>query len=75
MDRVLLVSEVEIQHAMLLMLNLHRHVVEPSGIPAVAAALRYAKDLRGRKTVCVVSGRNISGSRYLSLVNEATTSC
>ncbi|MGB8500049.1 MAG: threonine/serine dehydratase [Pantoea agglomerans] len=71
-DRVLLVSEVEIKAAMLLMLNLHSHVVEPSGVPAVAAAIRYAKELSGRKTVCVVSGRNISGSRYLKLVNEAS---
>lgn len=70
-DRVLLVSETEIKEAMQLMLNQHCHVTEPSGVPAVAGALRYAKDLSGRKTVCVVSGRNISGSRYLSLVNEA----
>jgi len=71
-DRVLLVSEAEIKEAMLLMLNLHCHVIEPSGVPAVAGALRYAKELSGRKTVCVVSGRNISGSRYLRLVSEAT---
>lgn len=71
-DRVLLVSEAEIKAAMLLMLNLHSHVVEPSGVPTVAAVLRYAKALSGRKVVCVVSGRNISGSRYLTLVNEAT---
>ncbi|MGC0870423.1 UNVERIFIED_ORG: L-threonine ammonia-lyase [Pantoea agglomerans] len=70
--RVLLVSEAEIKAAMLLMLNLHSHVVEPSGVPAVAAAIRYAKELSGRKVVCVVSGRNISGSRYLKLVNEAS---
>ncbi|KAF6677783.1 threonine/serine dehydratase [Pantoea sp. EKM21T] len=71
-DRVLLVSEAEIKAAMLLMLNLHSHVVEPSGVPAVAAAIGYAKELSGRKVVCVVSGRNISGSRYLKLVNEAS---
>lgn len=70
-DRVLLVSEAEIKDAMLLMLNLHCHVVEPSGVPAIAGALRYAKELSGRKTVCVISGRNISGSRYLRFVNEA----
>jgi len=70
-DRVLLVSEAEIKAAMLFMLNQHSHVTEPSGVPAVAAALRYAKELSGRKVVCVVSGRNISGSRYLNLVNEA----
>ena len=70
-DRVLTVSEAEIKAAMLAMLNLHRHVVEPSGVPVVAGALRYAGALTGRKTVCVISGRNISGSRYLNLLNEA----
>ena len=71
-DRVILVSEAEIKAAMLLMLNLHSYVVEPSVVPAVAAVLRYAKELSGRKVVCVVSGRNISGPRYLTLLNEAT---
>lgn len=71
-DRVLLISETGIKAAMLLMLNQHSHVIEPSGAPAIAAVLRYAKELSGRKVVCVVSGRNISGYRYLKLVNEAT---
>ncbi|MEN4564330.1 threonine ammonia-lyase [Pantoea agglomerans] len=71
-DRVLLISEAGIKAAMLLMLNQHSHVIEPSGAPAIAAVLRYAKELSGRKVVCVVSGRNISGYRYLKLVNEAT---
>lgn len=71
-DRVLTVSEAEIKAAMLLMLNLHRHVVEPSGVPAVAGALRYASAMAGRKTVCVISGRNISASLYLNLLNEAS---
>ena len=70
-DRVITVTEAEIKSAMLLMLNLHCHVVEPSGVPAVAGAIRYKKELRGRRIACVVSGRNISGSRYLSLLNEA----
>ncbi|AWP34815.1 threonine ammonia-lyase [Pantoea eucalypti] len=71
-DRVLIVSEAGIKAAMLLMLNQHSHVIEPSGAPAIAAVLRYAKELSGRKVVCVVSGRNISGYRYLKLMNEAT---
>ncbi|KFX16768.1 pyridoxal-phosphate dependent enzyme [Pectobacterium betavasculorum] len=73
-DRVLTVSEAEIKTAMLSMLELHRHVVEPSGVPAVAGAIRYAKEIGGRKTVCVVTGRNISSSRYLTLLNEAAPS-
>ncbi|EJS94904.1 threonine/serine dehydratase [Pectobacterium wasabiae] len=71
-DRVLTVSEAEIKAAMLSMLDLHRHVVEPSGVPVVAGAIRYAKEIGGRKTVCVVTGRNISSQRYLMLLNEAT---
>ncbi|MEQ9886608.1 threonine ammonia-lyase [Pectobacterium zantedeschiae] len=73
-DLVLTVSEAEIKAAMLSMLELHRHVVEPSGVPAIAGAIRYASEIRGRKTVCVVTGRNISSSRYLTLLNEAAAS-
>ncbi|RYC47991.1 threonine ammonia-lyase [Pectobacterium zantedeschiae] len=73
-DRVLTVSEAEIKAAMLSMLELHRHVVEPSGVPTVAGAIRYASEIRGRKTVCVVTGRNISSSRYLTLLNEVAAS-
>ncbi|MFP9528372.1 threonine ammonia-lyase [Pectobacterium brasiliense] len=70
-DRVLTVSEDEIKAVMLSMLDLHRHVVEPSGVPAVAGAIRYAKEIGGRKTVCVITGRNISSQRYLTLLNDA----
>lgn len=70
-DRVLTVSEAEIKTAMHSMLNFQRQVVEPSGALAIAAAVRYGKMLEGRKTVCVVTGRNISASRYLTLLNEA----
>ena len=71
-DRVLTVSEAEIKAAMHAMLNFQRQIVEPSGAPAVAAVLRYSKELEGRKTVCVVTGRNVSGSRYLSLLNQGS---
>ncbi|GKW26114.1 threonine dehydratase [Pectobacterium carotovorum subsp. carotovorum] len=71
-DRVLTVSENEIKAAMLSMLDFHRHVVEPSGVPAVAGVVRYAEEIGGRKTVCVVTGRNISSHRYLTLLDEAT---
>lgn len=68
-DRVLTVSEAEIKAAMRSMLDMHRHIVEPSGAPAIAAAIRYANEIAGRKTACVVTGRNVSGARYLSLLN------
>lgn len=71
-DCVLTVTEAEIKAAMHAMLSLHGYVVEPSGVAAVAGALHYDKALQGRKTVCVITGRNISASRYLSLLNDVT---
>lgn len=72
-DRALSVCESEIRCAMKSMLEYERHVVEPSAAAAVAASLRYAKDLRGRRTAVVVTGRNIAADRYLRLINERVT--
>lgn len=69
-DRILTVTEAEIRAAMLWMLDHHRHVVEPSGGLAVAGALRYAEQLAGRRSVAVVTGRNVSGTRYRKLLDE-----
>lgn len=68
-DRVVTVSEKEIKAAMRSMLDMHCHIVEPSGAPAIAGVIRYANEIAGRKTVCVITGRNVSGARYLSLLN------
>lgn len=70
-DRVLTVSEAEIKAAMRILLDVERQVAEPSGVPALAGALRYAGEIAGRRTVAVISGRNVAGSRYLSLLNDA----
>lgn len=67
-DRILPVSESELRQAMLWMLDHHRQVVEPSGAAAVAGSIRYAGELAGRRTVAVVTGGNISGERYRSLL-------
>lgn len=67
-DRILPVSEAEIRKAMFWMLDHHRQVVEPSGVVSVAGAIRYAGELAGRRTVAVVTGGNISGERYRSLI-------
>ena len=63
--------EAQLSHAgkrrAILCLSIYSHQLQK----AIAAVVRYGKELRGRKTVCVVTGRNVSGSRYLSLLNEA----
>lgn len=69
-DRILPVSESEIKAAMFWMLDHHQQVVEPSGVAAVAAGIRYANELKGRKTAIVVTGGNISGERYRSLIQD-----
>ena len=68
-DRILTVSEDEIRAAMLWMLDHHRLVVEPSGVLAVAGALRYADQLAGRRSVAVVTGRNVASARYRNLLD------
>lgn len=50
------------------MLDHHQQVVEPSGVAAVAGGIRYAGELAGRRTAVVVTGGNISGERYRSLI-------
>lgn len=69
-DRILSVSEAEIKAAMFWMLDHHQQVVEPSGVAAVAGGIRYSNELGSRKTVVVVTGCNISGERYRSLIQD-----
>lgn len=66
--RMVTISEAEIAHAMLWMLEHHAHVVEPSGVAAVAAALRYKSDLKNMNVAVVVTGRNVAAARYLSIL-------
>jgi threonine dehydratase len=66
-DRILTVTEEEIIDAIKIMLNL-QYIVEPSGAAGVAALNQCGKELNGRKVAIVVTGRNISWSRLISLV-------
>ncbi|MED1470575.1 threonine/serine dehydratase [Bacillus salipaludis] len=66
-DRILTVIDEEIIEAMKSMLK-HQYIVEPSGAAGIAALKQLGVEIKGRKIAVVVTGRNISWSRFLNLV-------
>lgn len=61
-DEMVSVSDEEIAAAILLLLERNKQVVEPAGAASLAAALSPKIDLKGQKTVCVLTGGNIDVS-------------
>jgi threonine dehydratase len=70
-ERMVLVSEVEIQQAMAWALAEHQLVLEPSGAAPLAAMLRERPPAGTKHVVVVVTGRNIEARRYLELMGGA----
>ena len=58
-DEVVTVSDDEISAAILALMEKHKLVTEGAGAVSVAAAMFGKLDLKGKKTVCVLSGGNI----------------
>jgi len=58
-DEVVTVEEEEISQAILLLMERTKSLVEGAGAVAVAAALQGKVDLKGQKTVLILSGGNI----------------
>ncbi len=58
-DEIVTVSEDEISTAILTLIEQHKMIAEGAGAVSVAAALFHKVPIRGKKTVCVVSGGNI----------------
>jgi threonine dehydratase len=58
-DQAITVTDDEIAHAILLMLERQKNVVEGAGAASVAALLSGQVDVKGKKVCCVVSGGNI----------------
>lgn len=71
LDDVVLVSDEEIVHAMLFLLERAKIMAEPAGAAAVAALLAHKVDLPpGTKVVATVSGGNIDLSKLRTLLPE-----
>ncbi|MHA1929866.1 MAG: threonine ammonia-lyase [Candidatus Thorarchaeota archaeon] len=58
-DRIVTVSEEEIVHAMRLLWERMKLVVEPSGAVSLAGLIRYSKSLKGNRIGVIISGGNI----------------
>jgi threonine dehydratase len=58
-DKIVTVTEDEIAAAILALMEQHKLVTEGAGAVAVAAAMFGKLDLKGKKTVCLLSGGNI----------------
>ena len=58
-DEIVTVTEDEISAAILALMEQHKLVTEGAGAVAVAAAMFGKVDVKGKKTVCLLSGGNI----------------
>ncbi len=58
-DDIVLVPEADIEHAIVMMLEIEKTVVEGAGAAGLAALLRHPEKFRGRKVGLVLCGGNI----------------
>jgi threonine dehydratase len=58
-DDVISVSDAEISSAILTLLERCKQLVEPAGAVSLAAALSFPNIVRGKRSVCILSGGNI----------------
>jgi threonine dehydratase len=63
-----LVSEDEIRAAQRAMIERTRNLIEAAGAASLAAALRLADELRGRRVAIVASGGNVSREQLLEVL-------
>ena len=68
LDDFLLVSENEMRHAMLLLIEHTRNLPEAAGAAALAAALKIKESLIEKKVVLVMSGGNITLDQLQELI-------
>jgi threonine dehydratase len=68
-DEVTLVSEAEIRHAVGLMLQTTRNVVEPSGAVPIAVCRKRREDFAGRRVGVIATGGNID----LAILHQSVT--
>ena len=70
-DEIVTVSEEEIATAILTLMEKQKTVAEGAGATALAAAMFDKANLKGKKSVCVVSGGNID----VSILSRVITQC
>jgi len=73
LDGIVTVTEDEICAAILAMVEQHKLVAEGAGAVSVAAAMYDKVPVKGKKTICVVSGGNIDVTILNRVVNRGLT--
>ncbi|RFU66402.1 threonine/serine dehydratase [Peribacillus saganii] len=68
-DRIITVTDEEIMEAMTTMPN-YQYIIEPSGAAGLASLKQNGGELKGRKAAIVVTGRNISWTRFSSFISN-----
>ena len=69
-DEIVTVTDDEISAAILALMEKHKLVTEGAGAVAVAAAMFDKIDLKGKKTVCLLSGGNIDVTILSRVINR-----
>jgi threonine dehydratase len=72
LDDFVLVSEQEIRAAQGTMIEATCNLIEASGAAPLAAALRLADDLHGRRVALVASGGNVSPEQLVDVLSQTT---
>jgi threonine dehydratase len=73
-DDIVLVSEDELKHAIVLLLEKAHTVVEGAGAASLAAAVKLKHHLQGQTVVCVLSGGNLPLSTLQRIIADARPS-
>ncbi|TMH73670.1 MAG: threonine ammonia-lyase [Betaproteobacteria bacterium] len=69
-DDVLLVNEGDIEHAIVLLLEIEKTVVEGAGAAGLAALLRHPGRFRGRRVGLILSGGNIEPMMLADIIER-----
>lgn len=69
-DEIVTVTDDEISAAILAIMEQHKLVTEGAGAVAVAAAMFNKIDIKGKKTVCLLSGGNIDVTILSRVINR-----
>jgi threonine dehydratase len=68
LDDFVLVSDDEIRHSTIKLIELTRNLIEPAGAAPLAAALRLGADLEGKRIALIATGGNITPSQLGELL-------
>lgn len=69
-DDILVVSERETRHGIKWMAENHHEMVEGASATCIAALLEMRPELKGKKVLCIITGKNIDLSRFHEVCSE-----